>query len=106
VLLLLLLRPRLLLWLRLTWQGFYIRACTSRFNPGTLTVNEAKKVCIHAGMAFSVSGCCRCCQMLRLLQVLRVTVVQKMLQVLLALQILQVLLALQILQVLHCFLQL
>ncbi|WIA30626.1 hypothetical protein OEZ86_000704 [Tetradesmus obliquus] len=34
--------------------GFYIRACTSRFNPGTLTVNEAKKVCIHAGMAFSV----------------------------------------------------
>lgn len=34
--------------------GFYIRACTSRFNPGTLRVSEAKKVAIHAGMAFSV----------------------------------------------------
>eukprot|EP00775_Hariotina_reticulata_P004562 gene4562-4816_t len=34
--------------------GFYIRACTSRFNPGTLTVAEAKRVTIHAGMAFSV----------------------------------------------------
>jgi hypothetical protein len=52
--------------LLLLLQGFYIRACTSRFNPGTLTVNEAKRVCIHAGMAFSVccmasarlGGCC------------------------------------------------
>jgi len=33
--------------------GFYIRACTSRFNPGTLTVSEAKRVTIHAGLAFS-----------------------------------------------------
>lgn len=33
--------------------GFYIRACTSRFNPGTLTVAEAKRVTIHAGLAFT-----------------------------------------------------
>jgi hypothetical protein len=33
--------------------GFYIRACTSKFNPGTLTVAEAKRVTIHAGLAFS-----------------------------------------------------
>lgn len=33
--------------------GFYIRACTSQFNPGTLTVSEAKRVTIHAGLAFS-----------------------------------------------------
>ena len=33
--------------------GFYIRAATSRFNPGTLTVAEAKRVTIHAGLAFS-----------------------------------------------------
>lgn len=33
--------------------GFYIRACTSQFNPGTLTVAEAKRVTIHAGLAFS-----------------------------------------------------
>eukprot|EP00879_Flechtneria_rotunda_P010305 GHRR01010774.1.p1 GENE.GHRR01010774.1~~GHRR01010774.1.p1 ORF type:complete len:242 (+),score=88.09 GHRR01010774.1:29-727(+) len=34
--------------------GFYIRACTSRYNPGTLRVAEAKRVTIHAGVAFSV----------------------------------------------------
>lgn len=33
--------------------GFYIRACTSQFNPGTLTVMEAKRVTINAGFAFS-----------------------------------------------------
>jgi hypothetical protein len=33
--------------------GFYIRACTSQYNPGTLTVAEAKRVAIHAGLAFT-----------------------------------------------------
>ncbi|KAF8068411.1 hypothetical protein HT031_002100 [Scenedesmus sp. PABB004] len=36
--------------------GFYVRAVTSRFNPGTLTVREAKRVTVRAGVAFSVRG--------------------------------------------------